>query len=230
MTGLARHPSIQGWSPSHLSSRRNFGADSGSNHQPNYSNFTDIWRTLKRRGPLPASRSKRGLIQASKLRERINLKLIPMVNLESGESGQGTKCPGGSNHADGGNPLSVLQIDTTPLKTKVYKGSSLGQIEDGWYYIPESKNQVAFDSFIMAEGNLYISQCSTTSDHLIKGGILPFFSQDSLASCIRNDGSEIRYPQPRNSQASLKELPVEMGLYTVAPDVARTPMWYNGVT
>ena len=158
------------------------------------------------------------------LQRRINIDLVPMVKKESPESGEGKNMPrwqsnrGGSG---GGTPC-----DITPLKTKVYEGSSLDQIEDGWYYVPQSKNQVAFDSFIMANGNLYIFQCSIGEDHPIKEGILDFFSQEYLPPqtnwyfifVIPSDGSGIKCPQPR--KIVLKNLFAQMKLYTMTLDVS----------
>ncbi|KAI9446376.1 hypothetical protein H4582DRAFT_1905253 [Lactarius indigo] len=84
-----------------------------------------------------------------------------------------------SDHGSGANPLSVRQIDFTPVDWDL-DSSYPCQIEDGVYYTPKARNQGAFDSFIMTDQKLYIFQFTMGSDHLIKKGILPFFSQESL--------------------------------------------------
>ncbi|KAH9083658.1 hypothetical protein EDB83DRAFT_2212994 [Lactarius deliciosus] len=113
------------------------------------------------------------------LKEKIALKLVLMVKQDSNGSGRGKKFPRWhSNHRDGANQSLVLPIDITPAKTFVYPEYGLDHpIKDRVYYVPEAQNQVAFDSFIMAEGKLYIFQFATGSDHPIKKGIVPFFSK-----------------------------------------------------
>ncbi|KAH9034832.1 hypothetical protein EDB85DRAFT_2219282, partial [Lactarius pseudohatsudake] len=113
------------------------------------------------------------------LEEKIALKLVPMIKKDSSGYGRGKKFPRWhSNHGDGANRSLVLPIDITPAETFVYPVSGLNHlIKDRVYYAPEAQNQVAFDSFIMAEGKLYIFQFATGSDHPINKGIVPFFSK-----------------------------------------------------
>ena len=170
-----------------------------------------------------------------KLGKRIVLGLIPMVLRELLEPGEGKKKPRWhSNHGDE-DPLSVRPIDITPLRTTDYEGSRPDQIEDKVYYVPKSKNRVAFDSFIMADGNLYIFQCSIASIHPIKAGIVPFSPSYPLPPQDHwyfvfvvpkepeEPTQEIKCPQPRDrdrdSQASLA--PDKMKLYTALLDIAQ---------
>jgi hypothetical protein len=51
------------------------------------------------------------------------------------------------------------------------------EIKKNVYYMPAARNQVAFDSFIVANGKLFIFQFMIASEHPIKQGILTFFSQ-----------------------------------------------------
>jgi hypothetical protein len=159
------------------------------------------------------------------LQKRIVLDIVPMVIRELRGTGEPRWH---SNHGEGRDPSSVRLIDITPVNTKLFKGSKLDQIEDKFYYIPENKNQVAFDSFIMANGNLYIFQCSISSDHPIKAGILHFFSQVSLPPwdhwyfvfVIPNEpGQEITYPQPLDSGLKALLAADKMKLYTAPLDV-----------
>jgi len=160
------------------------------------------------------------------LEKKIALELVPMVKRESGESGQGKKLPRWhSDHGDGANPLSGRLIDIKPVGTFVYPRSKLDEIEDMVYHVPEAQNQVPFDSFILADQKLYIFQFSIGSDHPIKNGIVPFFSQRSLPP--REDWhfvfvvppgprSEISCPQPRDSD--LNAFLSKMNLFSAVLD------------
>ena len=53
------------------------------------------------------------------------------------------------------------------------------------YYVPESSNQVALDSFIVVDRVLYIFQFTITTSHPIKAGIMDFFSQQSLQATLQ---------------------------------------------
>ena len=151
----------------------------------------------------------------------------PAPPLQSPQSSTGKNMP--QWHTDH-NAGHGIPCNIKPVGTKVYKGSSLDQIEAGLYYAPESKNQVTFDSFIMANGNLFTFQCSIGTDHPIKEGIISFFSQASPRASlppranwyfifvIPSDGSGIKCPQPR--KVALKNLFAEMKLYTMTLDVS----------
>ena len=170
-----------------------------------------------------------------KLGKRIVLGLIPMVLRELLEAGEGKKkLRWYSNHGEE-DPSSVRPIDITPLRTTIHEGFRLDRIEDKVYYVPKLKNQVAFDSFIMADGNLYIFQCSIASIHPVKAGIVPFFTQDLLPPQDRwyfvfvvpkeseEPAQEIKCPQPRDRDGGLKALlaPDKMKLYTALLDIAQ---------
>jgi hypothetical protein len=80
----------------------------------------------------------------------------------------------------------------------------------------------------MADGNLYIFQCSISSDHPIKAGILPFFSQVSLPPwdhwyfvfvVPKEPGQEITCPQPLDSGLKALLAADKMKLYTALLDV-----------
>lgn len=53
------------------------------------------------------------------------------------------------------------------------------------FYIPQLSNQVAFDSFILADGVLLIFQFTIALLHHIKEGIMPFFTQLMLNSMFQ---------------------------------------------
>lgn len=157
----------------------------------------------------------------------IELALVPMVRKESGGSGQVKKSPQWhSNHGDGTNPSSVQLIDITPARTIVYPGSSLGRIEDEVYYVPESQSQFAFDSFIVANRELYIFQFSMGSDDPIQKGTIPCVIQESLPPRANwhfvfvvptEPVSEICCPKTRDSDLELLN---EMDLFSAMLDPA----------
>lgn len=66
----------------------------------------------------------------------------------------------------------MLPIRIRPNYMEVYSGSDPDQFKDRVYYVPEALNQVAFDSFIMADQKLYIFQSTMRSDPPIEKGIL----------------------------------------------------------
>ena len=71
-----------------------------------------------------------------------------------------------------------FSIDIQPVRVIACLVSSLEIIEPGAYYILESENQVAFDSFIVDDNILYIFRFLTpiASNHPIELGILSFVS------------------------------------------------------
>ncbi|KAI9438109.1 hypothetical protein H4582DRAFT_1878695 [Lactarius indigo] len=164
------------------------------------------------------------------LEKKIALELVPMVKWESSGSDQGKKLPRWhSDHESGANPPLVRPIDIRPAETFLYPVSGLDHpIKDKVYYAPEAQNQVAFDSFIMAERKLYIFQFSIGSDHPIKKGIVPFFSKKVPGALPPRAEwhfvfvipprarSEISCSQPRDSD--LKLLLKEMNLFSALLD------------
>ncbi|KAH9050181.1 hypothetical protein EDB84DRAFT_1555539 [Lactarius hengduanensis] len=164
------------------------------------------------------------------LEKKIALKLVPMVKMELSEFGQRLKIPRWhSNHGVGANRSLVPPIDIMPTETFVYPVSGLDHpIKDKVYYAPESQNQVAFDSFIMAEGKLYIFQFTIGSEHSIKKGIVPLFStkvQGALPPradwhfvlVVPPSVSKI-YCSPELQENDLKELLDEMNLFSMVLD------------
>ncbi|KAH9176577.1 hypothetical protein EDB89DRAFT_1846156 [Lactarius sanguifluus] len=163
------------------------------------------------------------------LEEKIALELIPMVKRYSSESGRRTTYPRWhSDHGDGANWSLVLPIDITPAETFVYPVSGLDHaIKDRVYYTPEAQNQVAFDSFMMADGKLYIFQFTIGSDHPIKKGIVPFFSKEVRGVPPRADWHFVFVVPPSVSEIccspqlqhdDLKVLLDEMNLFSAVLD------------
>ncbi|KAF8271397.1 hypothetical protein EI94DRAFT_1720516 [Lactarius quietus] len=162
---------------------------------------------------VPATRSIAGLafeaLALSKMQKEIILNLFPMVKGASNSSRWH------SNHGAGGSPSNVrlpLYIKIKPKWSYLYEGSSLEKVEDKLYYMPKSKTKVAFDSFIMADGHLYIFQCTVAPDHSINAGIVNFFTQDSLPPKTRWHFVFV--------DSRLRELLGTMKLFTAPLDVA----------
>jgi RHS (Retrotransposon Hot Spot) family protein len=151
------------------------------------------------------------------------LELIPMEIAESTSSGQGRKRrkrpQWHSKHkSDSFSQSNILSMDFTPTRVVEYPGSKLDRIEPGIYYVPQSRTQVTFDSFVVKDDYLYLFQFSIASHHLIKRGILSFFSQHSVPPMgmwrfvfAIPIGSEMKCPQP-DSQLR------EMELFTAEVD------------
>ncbi|KAI0256325.1 hypothetical protein BJV78DRAFT_1358290 [Lactifluus subvellereus] len=182
----------------------------------------------------------------SKLQTNAVLELIPMVKRTSDEStnsSQGDRGRWHSNHGGGednfpGDTQTTKRRRTAALwtrldsdhcvkfslkKTVVYEGSELKVIQPSTFYVRKSTNQVAFDSFIMEDGHLYIFQFTIALTHSIKKGIVSFFSQPSLPPRTKwhfifviPPGSKISCPQPRNPE--LNELLTEMKLFSAELD------------
>ncbi|SRR6266702_1484046 len=157
----------------------------------------------------------------SRLQERIALDLFPMMKGESGGSDQGKVPQWHSTHGDVFMPPE-FSIDIQPVRVITYPGSSLETIEPGAYYVPESENQdqVAFDSFIMANDILYIFQFSIVPNHSIEPEILCFFLRGSLPPrmewrfvVVVPPRSKISCPQPQDNCLKGK-VPNEIRLFS----------------
>lgn len=112
------------------------------------------------------------------LQELIKLDLVPMVKRQSSTGKKLFRWH--SVHGDSASLSSMLPIPIGPNYMGVYSGSDPDQIKDRVYnYVPEALNQVAFDSFIMADQKLYIFQSTMGSDLLIEKVILSFFTKKS---------------------------------------------------
>ncbi|KAH9166711.1 hypothetical protein EDB89DRAFT_1910472 [Lactarius sanguifluus] len=146
------------------------------------------------------------------LEEKIALKLVPMVKRELGKSGRRLKFPRWlSDHGGGANLSLVRPIDIMPVKMFVYTASGLDHpIENMVYYALEAQNQVAFDSFIMAEGKLYIFQFTIGSDHSMKEEIVRFFFKKGPGSAAKGGLAFC--------DDDFKELLNEMNLFSVVLD------------
>jgi hypothetical protein len=75
-------------------------------------------------------------------------------------------------------------FNITLLKTKVYKGSSMGQIETGGTTYRNLKIKLLSIRLLWPRGTSILHSIGP-SNKGINRLILPFFSQDSQASCIR---------------------------------------------
>lgn len=108
---------------------------------------------------------------------------------------------------------SSVTIDFQPSSTVEYEGNSIKKINADVLYVPKSPNQVAFDSFIVFKGSLYIFQFTITSKHDIKPGLVDFFFSEHQSLppkakwhliFVVPPGNTITCPQP--SESNLVEL------------------------
>jgi hypothetical protein len=161
----------------------------------------------------------------SKLQQEIKLELIPMVKRPS------SGCDHRRWHSalsNGTNPSPMRPLYIKPARMFAYPGSSLEKIEEDVYYVPESDNQVAFDSFIVSNGSLFIFQISIASYHPIKKGIVSFFSQESLPPkenwnfvfvIPAEPGSEISCLQSQDVSSGLNEWMDDVQLLSAKMDL-----------
>ena len=68
-------------------------------------------------------------------------------------------------------------IEVQPRDTIQYPNPRPKVVKLDTYYVPASPNQVAFDSFIVVGGALYMFQFTIADDHPIKAGLMNFFSE-----------------------------------------------------
>jgi hypothetical protein len=175
---------------------------------------------------IPSSRTIAGVVFEAMAQKILQggsvLELIPMETAESTNFGQGSKrrkgSPWHSKHkSELSSQSSILPIRFTPTRVVEYPASELDKIEPNIYYMPEVRNQVAFDSFIVKDEYLYIFQFSIAPDHLIKRGLVSFFSQHSVPPMgmwrfvfVIPIGSEITCPQPDSQLRDMVLFATEM--------------------
>jgi hypothetical protein len=172
------------------------------------------------------------VLAQKKFQNNIKLDLIPMVRRVQGMSRWH------SAHTDGAISTSIrIPVKVMPLSTVKYPGFGPNEINNKVYYVPEARNQVAFDSFIVVDSKLFIFQFTISSEHRIKEGIVPFFSQPRYHRQLppkaswhfvfvvpSGPRSELSCPHPREDE--LKELMIEMKLFSAVTDPKERPPWY----
>src|SRR5258708_10038084 len=173
-----------------------------------------FYRDLER---VPAGRALAGLIYESLahqiLEANINLHLMPMVKL-GGRTAEGKSPQWYSSHQPLENDAlealrqgaqhQTVNIQFTPSTTREFQGNN-PDLAQGFYYVPKSKNQVGFDSFIYAnDGFLYIFQFTISSNHGINHKIVGFFERNMSLPLEKYDflflipsGLTITCPQSR---------------------------------
>ena len=73
---------------------------------------------------------------------------------------------------------SQSSLNVSPSRTCEYGEDDMkSRIEPDVYYIPRSTNQVAFDSFILHGGYLFVFQFTGAQTHQIKFGLITFLTQ-----------------------------------------------------
>lgn len=139
---------------------------------------------------VPASRKLAGVafeaIGQCQLRKEVALTLVPMVwNAPTTRGGSGhwvsqftqdfmsPQMQGsGSVGPIAGSGLPMIRFE--PHSTVQYPKPRPIQVSSNIYYVPESPNQVSFDSFIVNNGALYMFQFTIVDSHSIKGGLMDF--------------------------------------------------------
>lgn len=131
------------------------------------------------------------------LQEEVALNLIPMMKQQTGkETAQWTSQPrnvptapdsmgqgSGSMGADAANALIPVKFKFKPEDVVQYAGSKLETFRPGVFYVPESSHQVAFDSFILADGVLHNACLKISRDRVAFRLYYPPWGNDRLL-CI----------------------------------------------
>lgn len=111
----------------------------------------------------------------------VELKFIPMVRLPSNRRQWKTShIPLSDKKLEDIRQDALQQeewlIIPSGFPVYVFKGDGPSSIESNIIYVPEKDNQVAFDSFVLMNGFLYLFQFSISKCHIIKPGLIDFFS------------------------------------------------------
>ncbi len=134
----------------------------------------------------------------------IDLQLVPMVKLDKPSEGN-TLPQWHSSHGFISDSLESLRQNALqqtisfrfmPKAMSGYEGDSTN-VEYGTYYIPRSKSPVGFDSFIHADGFLYIFKFTTSPNHDINPKMVNYLTRISPIS-------EWRFVFVTPSQSTLK--------------------------
>jgi hypothetical protein len=87
--------------------------------------------------------------------------------------------------------VGTIAFNFTPQTFMTYKWPGPKVVKPFIYYIPESSNQVAFDSFVLVDQVLYMFQFTIASTHPIKAGIMGFLSH--LRETLKMTREELRF-------------------------------------
>jgi hypothetical protein len=82
---------------------------------------------------------------------------------------------------------------------------SASEIGSGIYYVPESPNQAAFDSFIVEDGVLHIFQFTIEASHTISAGLMDFFSHKSFKAMLQGKEWYFIFVIPRGGNVTFSE-------------------------
>ncbi len=123
-----------------------------------------------------------------------------------------------------------LSIRFKPDETIQYQKPKLGPVRSGIFYVPQARasNREAFDSFIVDNGVLYIFQFTIADWHTIKGGLMDFYSQQSLQTILQGKewcfvfvippGGVIECPESSDDDDRLKEFWNKVKLFSAEFD------------
>jgi hypothetical protein len=105
-----------------------------------------------------------------------------------------------SNSAGAITTTRPFSIDLKLLDTIQFPRPRPSEVHSDIYYVPESHNQAAFDSFIVANGVLHIFQFTIAASHPIKVKLMDFFSHESLEEILRDKAWFFIFVIPRGGE------------------------------
>ena len=149
-----------------------------------------VYETLE---PVQGSRRLAGLVFETighcRFQQKVALTLVPMLRKEP--TGKKRSAQWESQFVqdlvpqstEGEGSISEMakkelpSIEIQPRKTIRYPKPRPQVVNPSTYYVPASSDQVGFDSFIVADGALYMFQFTIADDHPIKACLMDFFPE-----------------------------------------------------
>jgi hypothetical protein len=178
----------------------------------------DQVRLYKQLARVPESRGLAGIAfeaaAQGRLQDGLDLELLPMVHLPSSLRNQSLETL----------RLQALgeryRIQIRPSQIFEYTDDGPPSIVPGVLYVPEIGNQVAFGSFMLLNGLLYLFQITIGEIHLVEAGLQHFFAtrdvppmRDWRFVFIIPPNLTLICPQPR--LLALRALPLQTAVVTL---------------
>ncbi|KAI0293196.1 hypothetical protein BC826DRAFT_387922 [Russula brevipes] len=172
----------------------------------------------------------------SMLQRRFVLRLIPMQKQGSRKktywvsAHEDQSYSGADWELENGEVCSLVTLNFQPSHTVEYEGNSIDNIDEGVFYIPKTTNQVAFDSFIISDGFLYIVRFSIASKYDTTAPVSFFSGQLPLPPkanwrfiFVIPSGNSISFPQPSDSK--LAEFLKGVRLFSAQLNIQEDLVW-----
>ena len=131
------------------------------------------------------------MIGHRRFQKEVELTLIPMAKDPNPRRGLTVWQSQFLGESEPMGSVGAIPISFKPQDITQYQWPGPNVVGSSIYYVPESSNQVAFDSFVVDDRVLYIFQFTIATSHQIRAGIMDFLSQQSLRTTLQ--GEEWRF-------------------------------------